>query len=436
MKSLQSSWVVRWSALVLAVVAFSVTSKLAYADVRLEGEWGGDDRPVTLDLNATPRAHAIELLASAAGWSVVMSPSLTDAIDVHVKDQPASKVLALLLPDSTYVARRAGNLVSIQPAVSPGPASSASSAPVSSPPPSVGPRANGEDRTVFGGRLTVEKDEVVHDVAVYGGRLDVYGTVTGDLVVLGGAADVHDGAKVLGSATVIGGRMRVDDGAEVVRDVGVVGGRLDRGDHAKVHSAAAEAEEAVVGSNGAPLSTSTGARAWRAVRRWGDDALSSLSSSALLFVFGAVVIALATERSRALRVEMAARPMRAFALGVVGCVVALGVFVALCVTIIGIPVALVGGVAFVLAAYAGVSAVLTTAGEALLRHRTTSSYVHLALGCSLYFLVGLVPGVGHWALSAVGLAGVGVVVATRGAGFFPGKAGRLPAGPTFGDDAI
>jgi hypothetical protein len=260
---------------------------------------------------------------------------------------------------------------------------------------------------------------VAHDVAVFGGALDVYGTVTGDLVVMGGSAHVHDGARIEGSATILGGKMDVDDGAEVVHDVSVVGGKLDRGAHAKVHASHERAVKIAEGSQ----SVSTLGRAWRAVCDWGDDALGSLSLSALLFLFGTVIVALATERSLTMRVEMAARPMRTLALGAVGCLTAAAVGLALCVTIVGIPVALLGGVVFLVAAYAGVSAVLTTVGEALLRHRTDNAYVHLAVGCGVYFLVGLLPWVGKWAVFGVFLAGVGLVVATRGAGLIP-RGGR------------
>ncbi len=411
----------------LAAVLLGVTalSGLARADVRFEGDWKDDDRLVTLDTGATPRAHAIELLAEAAGLSVVVSAPLTDPVEVHVKDQPARAVLALLLPDGSFIARRTGSLVSIQPAFAPAP-SAIPPAPSATPTTAAAAETErGEDRTVFGGTLVVKKDEVVHDVAVFGGSLDVYGTVTGNLAVLGGSAHVHAGARVRGSATVLGGQMRVDDGAEVEHDVGVVGGHLDRGPHARVRELSTDDRKV----EGAGLSTA--GRAWRAISRWGDDALSSLSASALLFVLGVLVLALATDRSRALRVEVAARPMRTLALGVVGCLVAIAVSIALCVTLVGIPVALVGAVAFVLAAYAGVTAVLTTAGEALLRHRTENPYVHLGLGCALYFLVGLIPWVGGWAVFGVFLAGVGVMVATRAAGVFPARPTRLPPGQGF-----
>jgi hypothetical protein len=390
--------------LVALVLASFPSVALARADLRLEGDWSSD-RPVSLDTSATPRSRAIELLADAAGWSVVQSAPLGDPVDLHVRDEPASKVLALLLPDGAYVARRSGNLVSILPGT----------------PAVAAPHGRGDDRSVFGGELTIEKDEIVHDVAVFGGRLDVYGTVTGNLAVIGGMAEVHDGARVQGSATVMGGEIRLDDGAVVEHDVDVVGGHVDRAERAKVlgsvgdddHADKSRARWLAKGGSRGP------AHAWHGLRAWGDDAAGSVSLAALLFVFGTVVIALATDRSRTLRVEIAARPMRTFALGVVGCVVATTVLAALCVTIVGIPVAVVAALALVLITYAGVTAALTTAGEALLRHRTTSSYAHLGLGCLIYFFIGLFPWVGFWVHVAVGLVGIGAIVATRGAGFVP-----------------
>jgi len=267
-------------------------------------------------------------------------------------------------------------------------------------------------------------------VTVFGGHAEVLGTVTGDLSVFGGSARVHDGAKVLGTATVVGGEMHIDDGAVVDHDVGVVGGHLDR----KADDDQSWGIGSVPGKPGKRDHTAEKSSTKHAFEEWTEHAGSSLSAAALLFVFGAVVIALATDRSRLLRVEVAARPMRTFALGVVGTLGALAVFVALCVTIIGIPVALVGLVLFVVASYAGVSAVLTTAGEAVLRHRTDSPYVHLAFGCAIYLVLQLVPFIGSWVSVALALVGIGVMVATRGAGFVPVAKSRLASTTVVGDD--
>lgn len=213
----------RWALTFALALIVALGPRVAAADVRLEGDWNGQDRPVTVDANATSRAHAIELLAAAAGWSVVLSTPLPDVVDVHVKDQPASKVLTLLLPDGDFVARRSGDLVSIRLSTSPpGPTPSAPS------PVAMTAGSRGDDWTVFGGNLIVQEADVVHDVTIFGGNLDVYGTVTGDSSVFGGAARVHDKAKVLGSASVVGGEMHIDEGATVEHDVGVVGGHVDR----------------------------------------------------------------------------------------------------------------------------------------------------------------------------------------------------------------
>jgi hypothetical protein len=96
---------------------------------------------------------------------------------------------------------------------------------------------------------------------------------------------------------------------------------------------------------------------------------------------------------------------------VVGTLGGIGVFVALCVTILGIPVALVGLLLALLAAYAGVCAVLQTGGELLLRHRTTNPYIHLAAGCAIFLVLGALPWVGGWVQAVVMLIGLGTTVA-------------------------
>jgi hypothetical protein len=116
--------------------------------------------------------------------------------------------------------------------------------------------------------------------------------------------------------------------------------------------------------------------------------------------------------------------MRSLALGVVGILGAIAVTIALCVTVIGIPIAIIGLLVGVFGVYAGVCAALTVAGEAILRHRTKNQYVHLGAGCAMFLVVGSIPWVGGFATAALALIGVGVLVATRGAGFV--KRGKKP----------
>ena len=86
----------------------------ALAVVKRDGTWPAADPKVSLDVSRVPREEAIRKLADAAGWSVVVHAPSADPVDVHVKDQPAGKVLDLLLLDGDYIATRDGTLVSIR----------------------------------------------------------------------------------------------------------------------------------------------------------------------------------------------------------------------------------------------------------------------------------------------------------------------------------
>ena len=180
----------------------------------------------------------------------------------------------------------------------------------------------------------------------------------------------------------------------------------------------------------------------------GDDILErahsvlggSVTQAALFFVFGAVLLALATKRMDILRAEVAERPMRAFALGVLGLIGFVILCIALCVTVIGIPFAAVAVLLGMFALGAAMCAALTIVGEVALRRRTQNPYVHLAFGCALFLVVCKLPFFISVPIhAALVLIGVGTLVSTRLAGMIPKK--RRPAeGPyrtpaTAGEDA-
>ncbi len=459
MKSLMV-WLLTHALLLIAVTAS--------AEVKREGAWPEGDKKVTLDLDGAPRGLAIRKLAEAAGWSlVVQTPFGADAgdhIDVHVKDQPATKVLDLVLPEDGWIAKRDGTLVSLRrdaaaaaaipghdahtvppiPAIPPIPPIAAPHAPEppeppdppdppeppsahddSTPPhPSAHPGKRGrhgdrgEDRVITGGNLVIEKNELAHDITVFGGNLDVLGKVTGDISVTGGNVIVRQGASVHGDVSTVGGNLTVEDGAEVEGDVGVVGGVLHRGKDAQIGGdiTRTDGEDEVEAAKGGTKS--------HILKDVGD----ALTRSAFLFIFGVLLLALAGKRMETLRGEVATRPVRSFALGIVGIPAAILAVAALCITVIGIPVAFVGIILAIFGAYAGIIAVLTTVGEALLRHKTQNAYVHLGVGCLLFLVLSSLPGLGHIVTLVVIFAGIGVVVATRAAGFVPERK-KVPAGP-------
>jgi hypothetical protein len=70
----------------------------------------------------------------------------------------------------------------------------------------------------------------------------------------------------------------------------------------------------------------------------------------------------------------------------------------------------------VLGAYAGICAALTAVGAALFCHKTSSPYVHLAVGCAIYLPLSSIPFVGTLVTVVVALIGFGALVGTRAAG--------------------
>jgi len=218
----------------------------------------------------------------------------------------------------------------------------------------------------------------------------------------------------------LGGSLEIEDGAEIDGDVEVVGGKLTRGEGAEIggsikthskhkHKHKAKANKGDEDDEEKPQNVST-------LRRLASDAGSAVTRSALLFVFGAVLLSLATDRMERLKVQIASKPMRSFATGVVGVLGGVVLAVALCVTLVGIPIAILGALAACVGTLAGVCAVLETVGSGLIGHRTKNPYMHLALGCGLFLLLGGIPFLGAFVKAAVLLTGIGSVVATRGAG--------------------
>jgi hypothetical protein len=261
-----------------------------------------------------------------------------------------------------------------------------------------------------------------------GGSLEVLGHVEGDVVVMGGTARILDGAHVEGDATAVGGALDIQSGAKVDGDVGVVGGVLNRepgsiiggktthqGDQGSKGLTFKVDDEPIGNASESP--TRHDERAWLKAKT--RDLGGALTRSAMLFLFGAVLLAVATRRMDTLRREVASRPARAVAFGVMGAIASFVVAVVLCITVIGIPVAVIGILLLSFGSYAGVCAVLTSAGEALVRRKTKNPYTHLFVGCLLFLVLGALPVVGGFVTAAVALAGIGVMFATRGAGFVP-----------------
>lgn len=443
------------SFLVSALVACLLVASPAWAKVTLSGDWPKTEKNVSLSLSQKPRAEAVRALAEAAGWSIVLEGVAGDATDLHVKDQEPAKLLELLLEHGDFEARRDGNLVSIKPRSGPtlvagGEAPASDALPGLFPVPGVPPvpavppvpplsrvaadaagagsggsssdddSAAADDRVIFGDSVHVKKDETVRDLVVLGGSVVVEGTVTGDLVLMGGSAEVKEGARVRGDAVIFGGSLDIEKGARVDGEKVVFGGSV-RGDQPS-HKKPKKHKKHSISIETGPT-PHTDASEDREEQSWSfggmaRDAARAVAKTAVLWLVGAMLLAWAARRIERLEVEILSRPLRSFGVGIVASIVAALAAIILLVTIIGIPVALVGVLCAVLAGYVGVCAVLTALGNALGRHRTDNAYVHLAIGCVVFLIVTSIPYVGDIAMLVAVMTGFGAFVATRGAGLF------------------
>ena len=389
----------------------------ASADVKLDGEWPAESPKVSLDATKISRSEALKQLAEKASWSLVVKGAgdklvELDAplrVDVHIKDQPADKVLAVLLADGSWVAKNDGGIVSITTAPQ-GAVDQASPPPVPEAPPAPTTIKTVKKRNVkvFGDSARIGKDEVVHDVTVMGGSVLIEGRVTGKLAVFGGHAELASSARIDGDVALTGGDIKFEEGAEIGGDLAVVGGSVEGANSVKV-------------GGSTELDPSDGEQQASFFVRAGHSISSGMRTAAFLFIVGALFVALGGVRAESVRTAIAASPMRSIALGLVGLVGSIVALFLVALTIIGIPFAAIGGIAAVALAFAGTASAAVVLGAMVAGHKSQNVYVHLAAGCALFMVAGFVPWIGGWVQAAIVFAGIGGMVATRAMGFLERK---------------
>jgi len=360
----------------------------ARAAVEKTGVWPSDER-VSLTLTDVPRTEAIRRLADEAGWSVVQQGVDQGVVSLSVQDEPADKVLLMLLSEQSGVVERDGSLVSIRglPRASQSSSSTAAS-PLATP--------TKPDQDLFvPDQGHVGKDQSVRDVFVFGSVL-IEGSVTGSVVVFGGEARFEKGARVREDVIAFGGSLDIEDGVEIGGDVAAMFGTLKRGAELPQSCVACVEEEKH--------------------DPWADcfgTLFGNLASAAVAWLLGAMLIALVPARVERLRDEIERRPLRNVGLGLLGAVVLLLAAATLAITLIGIPLAIVVVVLTLIATYVTFCVVPLAVGRRLAGQRSENPYVHQALGCVLLFVALSIPVVGGILSFAGTLLALGALVRTR-----------------------
>jgi len=257
--------------------------------------------------------------------------------------------------------------------------------------PSAAPADTARPAAVTVAGLVVPKDARVNDVVVLRGPIDVYGTVTGDAMVVSGDLTIHPGGRVTGDAVSVLGHVRLLDG-------GTVGGAV----HSMAGSEGRRAE-AVTPVRAGPENT---VHALKLVLGW----------LTVLVIIGLGVLVTASPYLDGVAEAFEVSFARALGVGIVGQMLVLPAIllacVALALTVVGvlaIPLAIVAGIiAAVGLLTLGFLAVAFVTGRSVLggergptRRRATSArgeaLVALSVGIGVYLSVWL----GSAALTAV-----------------------------------
>jgi uncharacterized RDD family membrane protein YckC len=264
---------------------------------------------------------------------------------------------------------------------------------------------------------TVRAGEVVRDVRVVFGDVNLAGRVERDMVVVLGTIHVAGSAVVEGSLVVVGGSATIDQGAAVHRDLVVLGGSLTAppdfapgGDHVAIGSpAAGHAIDAFV--------------PW--ILRgllWGRPIVPDLGwvwlVVGLVFLVLLAVNALFDGAVRAVSDVVIEKPASAFLMGLLVLVLTVPVIAILAVTVIGIAVIPFLLCAMFVGGLVGKAAVARALGRRLVAQSAPDSRLQslrsFVLGSFVICLAYMVPVLGlvTWALT--GLLAVGAVSVTFG----------------------
>jgi hypothetical protein len=262
---------------------------------------------------------------------------------------------------------------------------------------------------VMGGTATLEQGSTVTgDVLLLGGSVSVHGSVGGDIVAIGGFADLSASARIAGDVNAIGGHVTYENRESIEGDVNtgmppgpiVIPGTVPIPDVPSIDLTRPSIFDGWMSG-------------WFNLLMWLFRAFLWTGLAALVVLF----VPRPTERVADVVVS---QPLIAGGLGLLTLFVAPILLVVMIITIIGIPVSLL--VLFVLAvAWAfGLVAIGTEVGKRLAKamNQDWALPVSAALGTLIVTLITngiglLIPCLGWMASVLVGMVGLGAVILTR-----------------------
>jgi len=262
--------------------------------------------------------------------------------------------------------------------------------------------------TFFGGDYTIPANETRRgDVTVYGGNVDVQGTITHDLRVFGG--DVTIEGSVGHDVMIFGGSVHLGAQADVGHDVVIFGGSLDRDPGARV------GHEVVQGGLGRGLASGMPPALPPLPGLTGIDTPLRVGLSAGLVLLALLLQLLFPRQIATTRDALDERPFATLGLGCLTAVAGVLLAALLAVTVILVPLSLAIGLAMTAGWLLGLAGLIALLGErltAMLNFRINPVPTLLIGGVLVAVLVN-VPYLGIVFALLIGSMALGAVVLTR-----------------------
>jgi hypothetical protein len=279
---------------------------------------------------------------------------------------------------------------------------------VAAPTPPITPPTTAGSLSFYGGDYTIPANETRQgDVTVYGGNVDVQGTISHDLRVFGG--DVSIEGRVGHDVQIFGGSVHLGPQADVGHDVTVLGGSLDRDPGARV------GHEVIQGGFSTGMVTGMLPALRPLPSPIGFDTPLRVGLSAGFVLLALLLQLLFPRQIATTRDALDERPFATLGLGCLTAVAGVLLAALVAVTVILVPLSLAIGVAMTAAWLLGLASLIVLVGERLtaMLHFRINPIPTLLIGGVLVAVLVNVPYLGIVFGLLIGSMALGAVVLTR-----------------------
>ena len=264
---------------------------------------------------------------------------------------------------------------------------------------------NGVERVEMGSPVVIDADETVQEAVSIGGDVTVSGTVTREVVAVGGNVVIKKGASVAREAVAVGGDVLVESGARVDGEAVAVGGKVTVEDGAEVKGDRVSINIPMPAIGGVAGVLGMGAMFW---------VLAAILRSIVILAVALIIVWIAPERVTIARDYLVKKTGMSLFSGLLILLGTIPAIIFLAITIIGVPLIpflillLIGIIIF------GLSALLLWLGNWIPLFKNKKSPTGaIILGFLVFLLINMIPVIGGIFLLLASLAAAGATFLSR-----------------------